>query len=133
MKDKNLVELQIDLVNKFWEHGWVGFKADVMGRDESPDGLVIGVKGDKIMLLKIVKLPSGSSKKWVSDDAEELRGMKQIMEPPALKQGNEVTVGFAVAKGWNDRWQFVDAEVDKVKYDNDMDELNEVMRNAGKY
>lgn len=123
MKDKNQIELQKGLIKKMWHKGWMAFRAEAIGFINVEYSYIIGLKKGRIALLNVQQLKSGNSKKKVSDRADEMDKIVSLTGFNSYDSLDNITYGFAIARGWSDQWQYLDTDRVSVKYRDEMEEL----------
>lgn len=127
MKDKNIVQLEKGLCNFFNRRGWMAFKGVPFGSQTVENSYVVALKNGRVTVLSIQQLPSGNSKKKVSEEVLEMEKIKQTAVPTTMGETMDITTGFAIAKGWSDVWYYADTDRKTVKYSESFTPLDEVV------
>lgn len=127
MKDLNIVQKETRLIKFFWERGWVAMKGVPMGSEDIEYSYIVGMKRGRIFILSIQELPSGNSKKGVSDESKELEHIRSIVEPSVLTGNLDLEVGFAIAKGWDNQWRYAEHTNKQLRYGDSYERLEEVL------
>lgn len=127
MKDKNIVQKEMDLIDWFWNRGWCAMKGDILGMSQMDHSYIIAMKAGRVILLNIQDLESGNSKKRVHDIAHEINKMVGIIDPPGMMDDLDIVAGFAISKGWSDMWYFAGSDNPVLSYKQDHTPLQEVV------
>lgn len=108
-------------------NGWVPVMGANIPFQDIPNPDAVFVKGGDIIIADLVFLPSGNSKRQVTDRSDELTEIQMRAEPSALSGMDNFQIGFVVAKGQGGKFYWMDSSETNAHYQKDYKELDEVI------
>lgn len=123
MKDTSMIQKQRDLITKFWERGWACFRCDGMSTSYTDQQYMVAIKNAEIVMLNVQEIKDGGTKNNTVEESNEMTTLASIMEPSAMLADYDITLGFAIIKGWSDVWYFADYSQTSVSYKEDHNPL----------